>query len=598
MISFRSILLFISLLLTVTSEFAIGPTQEHFDSFNLRDTYKPIYGSALATPLKTSYDSVFESFYERHKDIKRVTLRRKRHLSSRLITSNTIYYIDRNLNLKGATLHIPDSCILYFQGGGFYNGSVVFNNTEIVSNSICFRDIKFFSGTIIDRFNLDWVDISEKEDVSCIVNSIFDVVTSSKALLLAGKERSFHVMDIEIINRDSFEIDCNCIFMFPDMMPAETTQRAHHIISLVNCNNFKVKKLKLDGNSLNNYCYEWSPKAKNKYNVIEANYMNEYRHCLSLYNCHNGTFDQIYGRNPCGDVVTIGGLDGLNGNSNLSFSYIEGKSVNEDGSGRACGRNVVSIVNGNHLFFDCVYSYYVGHATMPGGFDIEPNHDTNQYCDSIIVNKLFHEGKSNAGLGVGGTVFGHVNHVVINRAIVKNYQKNKEQRPVDILGVYDLTINHLEIYSQPESGGLCINVSGPRPISKNITVSDLYIENAGDAIQLCNVDYFNLVAKIHNWSKNAVYFIYKEGTVISNGSIDINTSTDKDLNNGPERFFMFNNQVNNISVTGNLEKTNLKKELTSTPIYISNDIAHLDVNVSKLIFSGYSKTHKIDWERP
>lgn len=588
----RNIKLFITLLLFVTSIFKIYPVQICADSFITTESFNPI-ARILTNHLTVPYGT-----QRQKKDgAKEVILRKNRHLYSRLTTSNTVYYIKGNLNLCGTTLQIPDSCVLCFQGGSLYNGSVVFTNTEIISNSICFRDIKFFSGTIVNQFNIDWVDLSEKEDVSLIVNSIFNIATSSNALLRADKKRSLHVMDIEISNKDDFEIDCNCVFMFPDMMPAETTQKAHHIIRMTDCYNFNVKKLLLDGNSINNYCYEWSLKTKSKYNVIEANYMNEYRHCLSLYNCHNGKFGQIIGRNPCGDVVTLGGFDGVNGNSYLSFEYIEGKSVDENGCGRACGRNVVSIVNGNRLSFDYIYSYYVGHATMPGGLDIEPNHNSNQYCDSIIVNRLYHEGKSNVGLGVGGTVFGHVNHIVIKNAVIKNLQEDKEQRPVDFLGVNDLKVNHLEIYSQPVSSGLCINVSGPRPYSKDIIVSDLNIENAGDAIQICNVDNFNLIAKIHNWAKNAIYFIYKEGTIISNGTIDVAVSTDSDMKTAPERFFMFNNHVKNLSISGNLEKTNLKKELTSIPIYITNDIDHLDVNVNNLNYTGYSKTHKIDWKR-
>ena len=512
------------------------------------------------------------------------------------VKSNTVYEIRDGFDLGGKVITIPSNSCLIFNGGSFSNGSIVFQNTTVSSNSICFNNITSFAGSVNDTFNLDWVDISETNNVTGIIQNILDVVTASKALLISKKERIFHVMNLEIQDKDGFKIDCNCTFKFPNYMPAEPEKKAHNILRISGCSDFMISTLKFDGNSSNNYCFEWNNVTKRRYDVEETNFKNEYRSCLSLYNCHNGTFKRIEGLNPCGDIVYLGGLDGYKGNSNLTFKIIIGKSLDNNGKGRACGRNVVSVINGNNIFFDRVFSFYVGHATMPGGFDIEPNHDSNQYCDNITVNKIYHEGKSNVGLGIGGTVYGHVKNIIIHEAIIKNHQQGKEQRPVDILGVANLRIDKLEIYPSFESVGLNINVSGGRPLSSNIDIKDLYIENANNAIQICNVENVNIKATVNNWAKNLVYFVYKNGTEIKNGSLDINAYSDIDSERAPLRFFEFESPVKNFKITGNLERSNLKSDLTGSPFYIASRISHLDVDVSKLNYKGYVKHNKIDWE--
>ena len=164
------------------------------------------------------------------------------------------------------------------------------------------------------------------------------------------------------------------------------------------------------------------------------------------------------------------------------------------------------------------------------------------------------------------------------------------------MGVANLRIDKLEIYPSFESVGLNINVSGGRPLSCNIDIKDLYIENANNAIQICNVENVNIKATVNNWAKNLVYFVYKNGTEIKNGSLDINAYSDIDSERAPLRFFEFESPVKNFKITGNLERSNLKSDLTGSPFYIASRISHLDVDVSKLNYKGYVKHNKIDWE--
>lgn len=61
---------------------------------------------------------------------------KKREWKSQISVPNTIYVIRHNLNLKGDTLHIPQSCLLRFNGGSIYNGTLVGNHTSIEGGEI------------------------------------------------------------------------------------------------------------------------------------------------------------------------------------------------------------------------------------------------------------------------------------------------------------------------------------------------------------------------------------------------------------------------------------------------------------------------------
>lgn len=75
---------------------------------------------------------------------------------------NTIYIIQYDYDLNGATITIPNNCTLYFQGGSFSNGILNCNNTIIYGNNNCFNYDIIIKGTInnntlyIKWFNIDY----------------------------------------------------------------------------------------------------------------------------------------------------------------------------------------------------------------------------------------------------------------------------------------------------------------------------------------------------------------------------------------------------------------------------------------------------------
>lgn len=56
---------------------------------------------------------------------------------------NTIYIIQYDYDLNGATITIPQGSVLNFEGGQFKNGTINSTNLNIISETKCFDNIKF-----------------------------------------------------------------------------------------------------------------------------------------------------------------------------------------------------------------------------------------------------------------------------------------------------------------------------------------------------------------------------------------------------------------------------------------------------------------------
>lgn len=62
--------------------------------------------------------------------------------------SNTIYHIQYDYDLQGATITIPSKSILKFEGGSLRNGTIVCDNTTIETKNACFNSDLVLNGTV------------------------------------------------------------------------------------------------------------------------------------------------------------------------------------------------------------------------------------------------------------------------------------------------------------------------------------------------------------------------------------------------------------------------------------------------------------------
>lgn len=96
--------------------------------------------------------------------------------------SNVIYRINNDIDLGGETLTIPANCTLDFQGGSFSNGTIVGQNTNIISGRKCFDNIILKNINYINTlwFGLSSANTSDKNTE--ILNSIINFGNSNEEL--------------------------------------------------------------------------------------------------------------------------------------------------------------------------------------------------------------------------------------------------------------------------------------------------------------------------------------------------------------------------------------------------------------------------------
>lgn len=66
--------------------------------------------------------------------------------------SNVIYKITKGIDLRGGTLTIPAGCILDFQGGSIFNGTIVLDNTKILPQGCNIAD--YITATISGTYKI------------------------------------------------------------------------------------------------------------------------------------------------------------------------------------------------------------------------------------------------------------------------------------------------------------------------------------------------------------------------------------------------------------------------------------------------------------
>lgn len=128
-----------------------------------------------------------------------VILRSNKTIAEQMIQDNTIYEIRYDFDLNGKTLEVPANCVLKFEGGKLFNGSIKGNYTAIYSIMTQIFDDSFtFSGTFdIEAWYPEWFgavsgtrDIMSTKAIQAALNASN---TNIKNVRLTG--RSYYIND-------------------------------------------------------------------------------------------------------------------------------------------------------------------------------------------------------------------------------------------------------------------------------------------------------------------------------------------------------------------------------------------------------------------
>lgn len=201
---------------------------------------------------------------------------------------NTIYIIQYDYNLNGQTIVIPENCVLEFDGGSLRNGTIIFNNSNIISELYyIFININI-KGDIKGYFYIDW--ILNNENIIGLNKDIF------KYNLIFSKNKTYVMSEyLSISNINNINIDFNnCVLSFNDKVSGWNFNE---------CNNINITNLKLD--TSNSVALHYSTrgisfkKCKNiKIKSCEiyslSQIENTGRMGIGIIDCKNVNFENIY----------------------------------------------------------------------------------------------------------------------------------------------------------------------------------------------------------------------------------------------------------------------------------------------------------------
>lgn len=170
------------------------------------------------------------------------------------------------------------------------------------------------------------------------------------------------------------------------------------IFNFTNCENLIIENLNTDGNI-----------TKNSVNSV---LLNEDMHSVAIRNCKGMQINQINDTETSGDTLYITG-----NSSDIHVNKI--KTVNSLMSGRNC----VSIISGHDMVFFDIIGINIGIPTMPGGFDIEPNAQTES-VKRIKVVKAYFETSGTHCFSIANNFNSVIEDIELNGEVVKHGNSN------------------------------------------------------------------------------------------------------------------------------------------------------------------------------
>jgi hypothetical protein len=276
---------------------------------------------------------------------------------------------------------------------------------------------------------------------------------------------SIHVIDnVFVENRSDFIFDCKGTLKRIDALPSSVGETK--TITFKDCSDFEITRITLDGNHINNNCVVGSTP------YTFGGFGQEQRHGLVIDNCKNLKIGSVVGHRASGDTLYIKGADTFN----VSIDFLYADSYDNSGDYIALGRNPLSIVQGELFNIGHVSSYGVGHYTMPGGFDIEPN--LGQTVKDVFVNSIYCLSSGMNPLGIVTKYGGGADIVNVNIQAAKIISTNASQsitpRLLVITGATDVHIGSLFIKGTPVSYNLHIGLAGTTQPVKNLVIDSYH----------------------------------------------------------------------------------------------------------------------------
>lgn len=387
-----------------------------------------------------------------------------------------------------------------------------------------------------------------------VLQDFLNMVADNHGVAYLPSNITVNVRAINIDNKKDFRIKFDGIIKRCDNVSVSS------MLNFSNLNNVIVENINFDGNSINNNC-----KEDVSYTVNE-----EQKHCMTMKNCHNLKLKNVEVYNPCGDGIYIS-----DASSNIHIGRLYGHSD------LRLGRNLLSLINCSDIYVDDFICKNIGHFSMPGGLDIEPNHP-HQTVENIYITNCHIESEGTNPLSIMATNASTCNNVNIGNAYVRR-MKNNDNSCVIISGS-NVSISSLIIDTYSSSNGVSVLKHSTTPTG--IKIGYLNVKNSRTALMLSDIEDFSIDITARNCHRDGV-----EIEKAKNGLLNLDIDSV-----GSDRFPLYKNPglnqgvIENIIFSGNISKrgTGLKAFRTagSKGQIINCKLVNLD-------FTGWNEGERI-----
>ena len=293
----------------------------------------------------------------------------------------------------------------------------------------------------------------------------------------------------------------------------DNTTTPSNILLIESCENINIYG-KFDGNILNN-----------------IDNLNEFKHCLKISSSNN-IEGEIECNNVTGDGVYI-----------TNSNYVYFKSVKCENTSYS-GRNAVSIISGKNIRIDYLKSIKIGRNDMPGGIDLEPNHE-NETIDNVRIG-LYEIDTIGTGSPVANIHGGTCKNIYIDTVNYKINDGCKSSSSFYLCGVSNVTINYLNIYGSLKNTNVLIDTCS------NIVINNLNSTNGNYGLYLKDNDNIKVKGIIENIKSHGVEFTSSNSNII----LDMVIKNCNCLDDGYGFAIRFSSSatLDNVKIMGDLSK--------------------------------------------
>lgn len=487
--------------------------------------------------------------------------------------ANTRYIIQYDYDLNGATINIPEGCILDFQGGSISNGTFTGETTEILWNS--------------NRYIFDNINIAGTWRVRKISTLMFKDLSGVNAL-----KNVFNLTHAKYINDVQIEKnDYDYVF--------ENTENEKHCIDIKSNTNVSVLgTIRLKENNFTHYQILSITDAENV-SISGNGYIygdkpnhtgttGEWGHCIAVYNSINIRINGVNIHDAWGDCIVVSSISGQRESNNVR---IDGCIIN---NGRRQG---ISIVRSNNVHVNnCVITNING-TDPQSAIDYEPNPSQKQY--NCIVENCIIDNCTEGIIGYAPETTEAANYIIRNCKL-----SNITYNAIGCNGIKNVDISNCQI-DISDSGNSNATTLSAGYISmrnttinaKNSTVGIFQMNNEKLIVEGCTITCSNYAirsAKNMYLDKNTFTckeFAYINGAIIDNSIICNNIINGNVYVIGSQ--YKFYNNIVTVEEGSSYNKFNTSSEHKDSRIY-NNVFKYTGTTVIDSVVSFYGKNNIIE----